>query len=247
VATWLVTAGVLFSLLGALQVRYLDALAPAVALALGGGVALLASWARVPGLVTAAAVVAVLATPTIRSVDVVRSAQSDSGHIGALPQRTVDRLSAFLQHRTRHQRYELATATAVKATPLIAKDARRVLMLGTLAGHPITPMATFLKDVRNREVSYVLVAGRCGPRSSKGRDGCGPAARWAVVHGTNRTAEAGLPVYEVHPPLRTRRYPRRQDDARPPTLDPHRGRRVHAPRGAHPVVPARGPRHARRG
>ena len=127
--------------------------------------------------------------PTIRSVDVVHAAQSDSGHIGALPGATVNRLSAFLQAHTRNERYELASATAVKATPLIAKDDRRVLMLGTLAGHPIMPLPTFLKDVRKRELSYVLVSDRCGPHSSTGPDGCGRAARWAVVHGTDLTQD----------------------------------------------------------
>jgi 4-amino-4-deoxy-L-arabinose transferase-like glycosyltransferase len=228
VAVWLVTALALFSFLGGLQVRYLDALAPAVALALGGGAALLARWARAPRAVVVVALAAILVVPTIRSVGVVHAAQSDSGHIGALPQPAVDRLSAFLQANTQGQRYELASATAVKATPLIAHDGRRVLMLGTLAGHPITPLATFLEDVRHREVSYVLIAGRCGPQSSTGPAGCGRAARWAVVHGTNLAKELGVPLYEVHPPLSNRRYPRRTDDARPSTLHPHRGRRVHA-------------------
>jgi hypothetical protein len=78
-------------------------------------------------------------------------------------------------------------------------------MLGTLAGHPITPLRTFLKDVRNDEVSYVLIAGRCGPHNATGPGGCGIAARWARVHGRNLTRLVGLPLYEVHPPLRARR------------------------------------------
>jgi 4-amino-4-deoxy-L-arabinose transferase-like glycosyltransferase len=208
VGVWLVTAGALFSYLGGLQVRYLDALAPAVALALGGGATALARWARLPGWAAVAAVVALLATPAAQALDVVHDADSDSGHIGTLPAPALQRLSAFLQAHTAGERYEVASATAVKATPLIAADGRRVLMLGTLAGHPITPLKRFLADVRNHEVSYVLIAGQCGPRSSRGPRGCGPAARWAVVHGRNVSAQAGLSVYEVHPPLRSRRYPR---------------------------------------
>jgi 4-amino-4-deoxy-L-arabinose transferase-like glycosyltransferase len=202
VAAWLVSAGAFFSVLGGLQIRYLDALAPAVALALGGGVAALARFARLPAAILAAAV---LIVPTIHSLAVVRNADSDSGHLGVLPPSTLDRLSTFLQDHTRGERYELASATATRATPLIAQDGRRVLMLGTLAGHPITPLRTFLKDVRNREVSYVLVAGLCGPHNADGPNGCGPAARWARVHGRNLTNALGLPVYEVHPPLSARR------------------------------------------
>jgi hypothetical protein len=193
---------VLFSLLGGLQVRYLDALAPAVALALGGGVAWLARWTRLPGWATALVVVALLAVPAARSLRVIRAGDSDSGHLGILPARTVDRLSAFLQAHTAHEHFEVASATAVKAAPLIVHDGRPVLMLGTRAGHPLTPMRRFLADVRHHRVSYVLIAGRCGPRDDTGPKGCGVAARWARVHGRNLTARVGIPLYAVHLPLR---------------------------------------------
>jgi len=108
--------------------------------------------------------------------------------------------------RSARQLVALASATAVKAAPLVARDGRRVLMLGTLAGHPIVPLQKFLADVRKREVSYVLLAGLCGPRTAHGPQGCGSAARWAKVHGTNLARYVGLPLYEVHPPLRPHRY-----------------------------------------
>src|SRR5262249_48894662 len=77
VAAWLISAGVFFSVLGDLQIRYLDAFAPAVALALGGGVAALARWSRLPAALLAAAV---LIVPAAHSLAVVRHADSDSGH-----------------------------------------------------------------------------------------------------------------------------------------------------------------------
>jgi 4-amino-4-deoxy-L-arabinose transferase-like glycosyltransferase len=205
VSAWLVTGLLLFSWLRGLQIRYLDALAPGVALAAGGGVAALGRWARLPGWAVTFAVAAVLAVPASHALAVVHDASSDSGHIGALPASTVDRLSAFLQRHTKGERYEVASAAAVKATPLIAKDGRPVLMLGTLAGHPLTPLKRFLSDVRHHEVRYVLLAGRCGPHSSLGPGGCGRAARWAKVHGRSVSARVGVSLFDVHPPLRSRR------------------------------------------
>jgi hypothetical protein len=193
-------------------VRYLDALAPAVALTLGGALAALARWARLPGWATAVAAAALLVSPAAHALDVVHSAASDSGHIGTLPAGEVARLSAFLAPRTAGQRYELASATAVKATPLIAHDARPVLMLGTLAGRPLTPLRRFIADVRKGEVSYVLIAGRCGPHSALAPGGCGRAARWAMVHGRDVSRAAGVPLFEVsaHQSLTAHRYPRRR-------------------------------------
>jgi hypothetical protein len=83
-------------------------------------------------------------------------------------------------------------------------------MLATLAGHQVTSLRRFLAAVRRHQVSYVLLAGRCGPRSALGPGGCGLAARWARVHGRDVSARAGVELYQVHPPLRRRRYPRRR-------------------------------------
>jgi 4-amino-4-deoxy-L-arabinose transferase-like glycosyltransferase len=256
VLVWLVTAIALFSAVNELQIRYVETLAPAVALAFGAAVATLSGWARLPAWATAIAVVALLAVPTAHAVDVVDRASSDSGHIGAMAPADLQELSAFLQAHTAHQRYEVASATSVKATSLIARDARPVLMLATLAGHPLTPLRRFLRDVLERKVSYVLVAGRCGPHSAVDPRGCGLDARWAVVHGRHVSAVAGVRLYRVtpaaarralvsHPPLSRGGYLRRRHGARSTALHPHRRRRVHAARGAHAVVPARRPRHAR--
>jgi hypothetical protein len=168
-------------------------------------VAALAQWARMPAWATTAAVVALLVVPAARALDVVHDAASDSGHLGTLPAATVSRLSAFLARHTQGQRYELASATATKATPLIALDGRRVLVLGTLAGHPIVPLRRFLADVRHHQVSYVLMAGRCGPHTALGPRGCGPAARWARVHGRDVSRAAGVQMYEVTPRMAHRR------------------------------------------
>jgi 4-amino-4-deoxy-L-arabinose transferase-like glycosyltransferase len=213
VATWLLTAGALLSFLPDLKVRYADVLAPPVALALGVGIVALS--ARLPRVLTAALVMALLAAPAVQAVDVVRDGASDSGHLGALSAQQAQRLSAFLARRTKHSRYELASATAAKAAPLIERDARPVLMLGTELGKPLTSLKRLRSDVQHGEVRYVLMAGRCGPHTATTPTGCGAAARWARVHGRDVSRAAGLnsntlyAVRATHPRLSTRRYPRR--------------------------------------
>ncbi len=209
--TWLLTGLALFSFLPGLQVRYVDALAPAVAAALGGAVVALARrpWLAAP------AMVVLLALPTAQAIHVVRTADSDSGHIGALRPGQAARMASFLDAHTAGDRYELASATAVKAVPIVERDARPVLMLGTLAGQPIVPLRRFLRDVSDGDVHYVLASERCGPRSAHEPGGCGSAARWARVHGVDVSGLAGAPSHSLylvspaaaHHALSSRRYP----------------------------------------
>lgn len=197
-AVWLLTGLALFSWLPGLQVRYLDELAPAVAAVLGGGIVAIARAVRAPAWATVAAVAALLAVPAANAVGAVRAGDSDSGHIGTMRPGELERLSAFLAARTAGQRYELASADTVKATPLIARDARPVLMLDTLAGRPLTPLRRLLGAVRRGEVTYVLMTDRCGPRSAAAPDGCGAVGRWARVHGRDVSRRAGVPRHTLY-------------------------------------------------
>ena len=173
---------------------------------------------------------------------------SDSGHLGSLTSDQTLGLSAFLA-RHEHTRYELASATAAKAAPLIERDARPVLMLGTQLGHAAhLRSGRFRKDVRNDEVRYVLLSGRCGPRTALTPTGCGRAARWAEVHGTDVSELAHLPPHTLVAliPASARAGTHNSRHARRLPLDPHRRRRVDAARNPHPLVPARRTRDARR-
>jgi 4-amino-4-deoxy-L-arabinose transferase-like glycosyltransferase len=242
-ATWLLTGVAVLSFMPDLKVRYVDVLAPPAAAALGAG--LVALTARKP--IGVLLLAALLAAPTVQAVRVVQRDASDSGHLGALTPHQAGDLSAFLAPRTRHTRYELASATAAKAAPLIEDDARPVLMLGTMVGQELTSLKRFRKDVARGEVRYVLMGGHCGPHSALRPGGCGRAARWAKVHGRDVSHRAHLRAGTLYAliPASARDAINGSGHARRFALDPHRRRRVDAARNPHPIVPARGARHAR--
>jgi hypothetical protein len=241
VAVWLLIGVAVLSFMPDLKVRYVDVLAAPAALALGAGLVSLTQRRPVGALLLAA----LLAAPAIQAIRVVRHDASDSGHLGSLTPTQATDLSAFLarHHRTR---YELASATAAKAAPLIETDDRPILMLGTRLGQALTGLKTLRKDVRRDEVRYVLIAGRCGAHTW--RTGCGRAARWAKVNGRDVSHAARLPRATLYAliPASARAGTHDRNHARRLALDPHRRRRVDAARNAHPLVPARRPRHARR-
>jgi hypothetical protein len=188
IAAWLITGVAVLSFLPDLKVRYVDVLAPPAAAALGVGLIVLTQRKAIGALLLAV----LLAAPAVQAVRVVQRDASDSGHLGALTPAQATQLSDYLQPRTQRQRYEVASATAAKAAPLIERDARPVLMLGTQLGHELTSLKTLRKDVKHDEVRFVLISGRCGPHTALTATGCGRAARWAKVHGNDVSPDAHL-------------------------------------------------------
>jgi hypothetical protein len=159
----------------------------------------------------------------------VRTSASDSGHLGALTPTQATDLSDFLAPRTRHVKYELASASAAKAAPLIERDARPILMLGAEIGHPLVPLKRFKRDVARKQVRYVLISGLCGPHDATQPGGCGSAARWARVHGRDVSRAAHLKPHTLYALISaSAKASTHEQHARRLALDPHRRRRVHA-------------------
>jgi 4-amino-4-deoxy-L-arabinose transferase-like glycosyltransferase len=184
--TWLATGLVLFSTMADLKVRYLEAMSPAVAAALGVSVVALVRRVHAGGWTTAALLAALLAVPVQQSIALARAGDSDSERIGAMPPAELQALSSFLLAHDHGARYEVASATAVKASALVARDGRPVMLLDALAHQPIVQLPTFLTAVGRGEVRYLLMTGGCSRT-------CGPAVAWAMRHGRDVTRQAGLP------------------------------------------------------
>jgi 4-amino-4-deoxy-L-arabinose transferase-like glycosyltransferase len=243
--TWLILGVGLLSRMQRLQPRYLEAATPAIAAAVGIGLAgLLAAavtrgrlgsaalvapvaiaaigevllghppaWAAIAGLAAAAGcavvaiahtwprratamgilgLVAVLAVPASAAVTVARQHRSDAGVPLQTDPATLAALSRFLIAHQGHARYEVASPTIVRASPLIIHDGRPVLMLTSLYGRPLLSAAQLERLVATGQVRYVLGRPACAA------SGCQDVVRWARAHTRDVSAAAGLPRGTVY-------------------------------------------------
>jgi hypothetical protein len=149
-----------------------------------------------PALLAAGALslVALLASPTYKSVVTVDTGQSNSGRPGYMPPALLRSLTGYLGRRTRSDRYEVASAFYATAGPVIAHDGRPVLVLSTVNKGTLAPTTQLADAVRRGEVHYLLMVGRCGrdPLRKIGR--CPPAWRWARAHSVDVSKQAGSPT-----------------------------------------------------
>jgi 4-amino-4-deoxy-L-arabinose transferase-like glycosyltransferase len=145
--------------------------------------ALAAARRRPPAALVACALVAALSVPLASSVSVAREHRSNAGLALASP----GALSTFLVSHQGGARYEVASATVFRASPLILRDARPVLMLTSYRGRPLLGAAALARLVRAGEVRYVLM----GPGDCT-RSGCAPVVRWAHAHARDISRAAGV-------------------------------------------------------
>ena len=157
----------------------------------GGLAAALLTDRRRAAVLAACASVAVLAVPAAGAVTVAREHHSDAGLPSRMPPGEVARLSAFLAGHEGGARFEVASATVVRAAPLIVHDGRPVLMLTSLDGRPLLSAGRLARLVSGGQVRYALL-GRGACATSAGRT-CAPAVRWAMSHSRDVSTSAGLP------------------------------------------------------
>ncbi|MEA2411696.1 MAG: hypothetical protein QOC77_2257 [Thermoleophilaceae bacterium] len=254
IALWLVPSFLLFSRVGILHLRYLEAISPPIAATIGislvalvtaasrrrpPAVALIAGVAAVllyasylpshgapdheialvaviaaalllavaagrgdrfkPALIAAGtvALVALLASPTAKSVVIADKGQSDSGRPGYMPTAEVASVTRYLGQHTRGDRYEVASAFYATAGPVIAHDGRPVLVLNSVNRGPLAPVTQLARAVHRGEVHYILFVGSCGTDPLAAIGSCPPAWRWARTHSVDVSRRAGLPRHGV--------------------------------------------------
>jgi 4-amino-4-deoxy-L-arabinose transferase-like glycosyltransferase len=147
---------------------------------------------RVAASATALIVVAALTVPAATSLRLVRTGAGDSEGDGQLPAAVLNPLSAYLRAHQGTARYEVASASILKAASLILRDARPVLTLAGDAGRPLVTPGELAELSRTGQVRYALI----GPVTcnSEGQgSGCAAVVQWVRSHGTDVSRAAGLP------------------------------------------------------
>ncbi len=176
-AVWLSTGYLLFSFMGHLQPRYLEALSPVVAAVFGIASAYLAARAgarlplraRVPALVLT--MIVVLAAPAEASIDLIEARTSDANPTGSGGQ-----YSAYLRAHRDGAHYEVASTNPLAVVGLIADDGQPVLFLRTVDGVRVS-VPQLRRLVAQRAVRYAIVPHPC----SSGHH-CTPTTAWTVLN-----------------------------------------------------------------
>jgi 4-amino-4-deoxy-L-arabinose transferase-like glycosyltransferase len=170
---WLTTGYLLFSFMGHLQPRYLEAMSPALAALLGIASAHLLTRAatapRVRIALVAALSLGLLAGPAEASVDLVEERTSDANPSGSGSQ-----YGAYLRAHRHGARYETAAANPLAVVGLIAQDGQPVLVLRSVDG-VLVSVDELRRLVRERALRFVILPHPC----SSGRH-CTPTTAWSV-------------------------------------------------------------------
>jgi 4-amino-4-deoxy-L-arabinose transferase-like glycosyltransferase len=149
----------------------------------GACAALAAAPRRTAAALAACALVAALGVPLASSLSVARQHRSDAG----LALTTPAALSAYLVAHQGRARYEVASATVFRSSPLIVRDGRPVLMLTSYQGRPLLSAGRLAQLVAAGQVRYILM----GPGDCT-KAGCAPVVRWAHAHAHDVSSATGV-------------------------------------------------------
>jgi 4-amino-4-deoxy-L-arabinose transferase-like glycosyltransferase len=199
IAVWFLTGLVAFSAMERLQVRYLEAFAPALCAVLGLSLSALwrggrSSRARRDGEVGSGGVVGLrsllvciglglLAASLIKDAYVIRRARSDS----LLTDFSTPALSRYLRAHDGGARYEVASANINDVVGLVARDDLPVLVLNSVDGS-LTRAKALQAQVAQRRVRFYFAA----PHACHGGRHCPGNQIWAYAHSAPVPGQPGL-------------------------------------------------------
>jgi Dolichyl-phosphate-mannose-protein mannosyltransferase len=143
--------------------------------------------------VLALGLVCLLAIPLSSALRGVRENVSDTNSLGALGAGELRPLSAYLRAHQGSAYYEAAFDSGTKMGALVVRDARPILVLTTLNGRVITPVARLRALAAAGKVRYAFLDMLCGPHSPPTDADCSAPARWVRAHGTDVSRQAGMP------------------------------------------------------
>jgi 4-amino-4-deoxy-L-arabinose transferase-like glycosyltransferase len=150
-------------------------------------------WSR-PLVIAGFSLAVVLAFPLARDVNLVRD---HSGVQAASPEfapRLASALAVYLRAHQDGARYEFAATAPSIAAPLIVKDHRPILLLTTVDARPLVTLAGLRAAIAARQVSYVVMHGRCPRPPYHVLPACSAAAKWVEANGSDVTAALGDPA-----------------------------------------------------
>jgi 4-amino-4-deoxy-L-arabinose transferase-like glycosyltransferase len=147
-----------------------------------------AGRSRTP-LLAGCALVAVLSVPFASALTVVRSHTSDAGLAHPLPAGEVTALSHFLVPRQGRARYEVASSTVYRASQLVVRDGRPVLVLTSVGARPLLTPRELAHLVAGGDVHYVLGRGAC---SRQAAHPCAPVLRWLRANSRDVSRATGV-------------------------------------------------------
>jgi 4-amino-4-deoxy-L-arabinose transferase-like glycosyltransferase len=148
--------------------------------------------AALAGGLLALTLVAILAIPLKASIDVISERASDAGRTGATDPSERVLISHYLRVHQGNARYEVAAASATKASSLIVADARPIVVLTTYNALTLTSVAQLQRLIAEGQVRYALIDGACGPHTARTSAACAPPVVWVRAHGTDVSRRAGL-------------------------------------------------------
>ncbi len=204
IVVWFLTGLVAFSAMERLQVRYLEAFAPAICAVLGLSLSVLwVRWPRpsprLPGgkvrgsapgprVFLACVGLGLLATSLSKDAYVIRRARSDS----LLRDFSTPSLSRYLKAQDHGARYEVASANINDVVGLVARDGLPVLVLNSVDGS-LRRTKTLQAQVAMRRVRYYFAA----PHACHSGRHCPHNQIWAYAHSTPVSDQPGLRRFVV--------------------------------------------------